>query len=203
MINEYVKRKVALRDTQGCVLCHKPSTTVLFNKSGPDWFYTCDLHLQDNPQFAVPVYGTEYDEVVAKMKDTKRALSMVQTKGGLGNWDGWVNKFISTTNKKKEEDKKDSKEDSKEEKEKTKEENTPANLQREYEQLLDRLTQLQKDTKRYKLSDVMFQNRVDLKERQRIKEIRIKKIQEQYSNTDPTELETKFNFPSVPTTPKE
>lgn len=201
MINEYVKRKVAVRDTQGCVLCHKPSTTVLFNKSGPDWFYTCDLHLQDNPQFAVPVYGTEYESVVEKMKETKRQLSIqAQSKGGLGNWDGWVNKFISTTKSKKE----DSKENSKEEetKEDKKEDAAPLNLQKEYDQLLDRLTELRKANKRYKLSEIMFQNRVDLKERQRIKEIKIKKMQEQYSNTDPTELTSKFDFPSVPTEKK-
>lgn len=199
MINDYTRRKVAVQDTQACYLCHKPTNVVLYNQSGPDWFYTCELHLQNNPQFAVPVYGAEYESILKKMKETKELLNkQVTSKGGVGNWDGWVNKLISSRKSKDDDKEADKKDDQKEDTQDA--ERQEPDLQKQYDMLLDKLTEIKSKNKKYKLSDMMFQNRVDLKERERLRRIRIQKKQEQYSNTDPLELETKFQFPSIPQT---
>lgn len=194
MINEYACRKVALRDTKSCLVCHKPSTTVLYNKSGPDWFYTCDIHLQDNPQFATPVYDKEYENVLTKMKSLKNELNSNAGASG-SSWDSWVSKvFIK---KDKDADKpKD-----------TDPANTPepavrtqAQIQEEYNATLDTLTTLRKKNKMYQLSPQMFESRVQLKKREEMLKEQRRKQEEAYTNTDPDELLTKFSFPQVPNT---
>lgn len=180
MKNEYTARKVALKDMQACLICHKPTTTVLHN--GPDWFYTCDIHLQDNPQFVTALYSTEYKEAVAKLKSIKPPAEAVSV-----GWDGWVSKLL----------KKDGSKD-KEGKEKTPEDQ--AQVQKQYNEQLDLVARLQKQNRGYQLNPIMFDSRIQRKQAEARAKEQKRLNDESYTNTDPQELIEKFAFPSVPKT---
>ncbi|CCH60729.1 hypothetical protein TBLA_0D02250 [Henningerozyma blattae CBS 6284] len=212
MSNEYVKRKVALKDIQPCLICNKPSTTVLFNGDnnnggGADWFYVCDIHLQDNIQFVVPVYSKEYENEVIHLRQLKQKITSTAAIKN-GNWDGWVTKLFAKGTKsstKTDNIEADSAIDADNEDKGTKGQDTkaPADLsalQREYDETLDRITKLQKNNKTYQLSDTFYQSRLERKKQQEKLAARRKQLQESYTNTDPDELLSKFAFPSVPKT---
>ncbi|QLL34548.1 hypothetical protein HG536_0G04100 [Torulaspora globosa] len=195
MINEYVARKVATKDTQPCLICSKPTVTVLYNASGPDWLYTCDIHLHDNPQFAIPIHSMEYQEAVEKLKTLKLQAGQAAAAKGSKSWDGWVS-HIFTKKPAKEED--NSKSDSSNE---SQEAEQPEDVQKKYNQQIDLVANLQKKTRKYQLSDITFSSRIERRNnRQRMAERR-KKEQELYANTDPNELASQFTFPSVPNNP--
>lgn len=198
MSNGYVKRKVALKDMQPCMICSKPATTVLYNQTLRDWIYTCDIHLQDNPNFVVPIHSQEYNDTVAQLQQVKQKLKE-QASNGSGSWDTWVNKMFSKKDSKEDEDKKgvtDSNTETRHESENNNE--TAQNYQDEYNKLLDRMTDLQSKVKNYKLDNTMFQHRLRMKRAQEIVIAKRKKEEANYSNTDPEELEKTFSFPSVP-----
>lgn len=177
MKNEYTARKVALKDMQACLICHKPTTTVLHN--GPDWFYTCEIHLQDNPQFVTPLYSSEYQDAVAKLKDLKPQAETVSA-----GWDGWVSKLL--------------KKGDKDEEEKSTEDQ--AQSQKQYSDQLDKVAQLQKQNRNYQLSHIAFDSRVQRKQAEAKAKEQKRLHDESYTNTDPQELLTKFAFPRVPKT---
>lgn len=204
MINEYIARKVAVKDTQSCLICSMPCTTVLYNNSGPDWFYTCDIHLQDNPHFVVPIYSQEYQDALNKLKILKAKVGDLTNLQGSASWDGWVSK-IFTRKTKETEDAKNDKDGTKEKELDTKTANAAdtadtakKNVQREYSEQLDLVTELQKKNKKYQLSKITFDSRVQRKlDEQKLKAKR--KIEEEnYTNTDPDDLVQKFCFPVVP-----
>lgn len=179
MKNEYTARKVHIKDMQPCLVCHKPTTTVLYN--GIDWFYTCDIHLQDNAQFVKPLYSKEYQDAVTTLK-TLKPPTAVDSNSGL---DGWVTKFLKK-------DKKDGDDKTTDDKDQRRE------LQRQYDEQLDLVVKLQQQNRKYQLSSVLFESRIQRKQLEnRWKEQ--KRIEdENYTNTDPQELQMKFAFPSVP-----
>lgn len=198
MSNEYIKRKVAMKDMQPCMICSKPATTVLYNQTLRDWIYTCDIHLQDNPSFVVPIHSQEYNDTVAKLQLVKQKLKE-QASNGSGSWDTWVNKMFSKKNSKEDKDQKvatDNDTETKNESENTTD--TTENFQDEYNKLLDKMTDLQSKVKNYKLDNTMFQHRLRMKRAQEIAIAKRKKEEANYSNTDPEELEKSFSFPSVP-----
>ncbi|CAI4060484.1 Vfa1p SKDI_05G1980 [Saccharomyces kudriavzevii IFO 1802] len=203
MINQYVARKVALKDMQPCAICSKPSTTVLYNASGPDWLYTCDIHLQDNPQFASPIYSTEYNEALGKLKLVKSKIErLASAKNQIGSWDGWVTKIFSKKEKQKA--------NSSENRESTTTETADAppevegdpdtllETQAEYGKILDEVAELRRTNRKYELAKIMFESRVLKKRTDQLNRERYLKEQENYSNTDPEELLRKHAFPSVP-----
>lgn len=53
--NVYQVKHVAASSARACVLCFKPSATVLITANAKDWFYVCDMHLRD-AQFAQTTY---------------------------------------------------------------------------------------------------------------------------------------------------
>ncbi|EDO17805.1 hypothetical protein Kpol_541p47 [Vanderwaltozyma polyspora DSM 70294] len=203
MINEYVARQVALKDTQPCIICSKPSTTVLYNGSGPDWFYSCNIHLVDNPQFVVPMYTQEYYSSLEELKRLKQESNSL-TQEDLSSWDGWVTKIF---NKKPKEDSKEKEKEKEQEKVKEKEStesvvDRSSELKNEYRKALDRLSELQKKNKKYKLSQIMFESRTQLKQKQAaIAELKRKEA-ESYTNTEPDELLNKYSFPDIPNSTK-
>lgn len=201
MINEYIARKVALKDTQSCLICSMPSTTVLYNNSGPDWFYTCDIHLQDNPHFVTPMYSQEYQDALSKLKILKAKVSELTNSQDSASWDGWVSK-IFTRKAKETEDIKNGKDDAKGKKldtETANEADTPKkSLQREYSEQLDLVTELQKKNRRYQLSKVTFDSRVQRKLDEQKMTAKRKLEEENYTDTDPEDLAQKFAFPIVP-----
>ena len=187
-MNNYVRRQVAPKDMQPCSICHTPSTTVLYNDALKDVLYTCPIHLQDNPSFVTPVHSEEYAATLATLQRLQQQLKAEASKGS-GSWDTWVNRVFA---KKGEEDKKEEKTEKKED------ESTPATLQEQYSQTLDRLTALQQQTRRYKLSDTMFQHRQQARRQQELAVARRQREEANYSNTAPEDLERNFSFPSVP-----
>lgn len=209
MKNEYVKRKVALKDTQACLICNKATTVVLYNASGPDWFYVCEIHLQDNPQFAKPIFSKEYEQEVQHLRQVKQKISATAAIKN-GNWDGWITKLFSKHKDGKNDSKSnnDDNENDKKEEDSPTDDNTSDNkgalpsdltvLQQEYDETLDRVTKLQKSSRAYQLSDISFQNRVQHKKNRDQQELRKKQLAESYTDTDPEELLEKFSFPSVP-----
>lgn len=202
MINEYVARKVALKDMQPCAICSKPSTTVLHNASGPDWLYTCEIHLQDNPQFVIPLYSTEYNEAVAQLKLVKGKMdSLTSAQTQLGSWDGWVTKIFS----KKEKETNNSKDpdptttDSTDTSPQAKNDaEILSETKKQYSKILDKVTELQRKNRKYELAKIMFESRLLRKRTEQVNRERYLKEQENYSNTDPEELLRKHVFPSVP-----
>lgn len=188
MINEYTARKVATKDMQPCLICSKPTVTVLYNASGPDWLYTCDIHLHDNRHFATPIYSAEYQQAVKTLKTLKLQVDEKSATKGSKSWDGWVSHVFA---------KKPQKNDTKEELEE-KDVEGPESLQKKYDQQLDLVANLQRSIKKYQLSDTTFNNRVERRRNQEKMAEKRKKEQELYANTDPNILTSQFAFPSVP-----
>ncbi|GAV56263.1 hypothetical protein ZYGR_0BB00400 [Zygosaccharomyces rouxii] len=184
MKNEYTARKVGIKDMQPCMVCHKPTTTVLY--SGVDWFYTCDIHLQDNPQFVTPLYSKEYQDAVTKLKALKPP-AVVNSGGGL---DGWVTKLLRKDKKEKDGDGNGDKT--------ANEKDQRQELQRQYDEQLDLVSRLQRQNRKYQLSRIVFDSRIQRKQLESKWKEQKRIEDENYTNTDPQELETKFAFPSVP-----
>lgn len=196
MNNEYVKRKVALKDMQSCIICQKPVTTVLYNQSGPDWLYTCDIHLRDNTNFVIPQYNNEYESTLQELQKVKLQLK-IQASNGTGSWDTWISKiFVKKSTSDKDNDDEDSKKKIETDLEESKA--PPVNMQAEYNRLVDKMTELQQKNRNYKLSDNMFMHRTQLKRKQELLIAKRKQEEANYSNTDPNELKAKFSFPDVP-----
>lgn len=199
MENVYTKRKVAQNDTQCCLVCYKPTTCVLHNASIQDWFYCCELHLQDNPQFAKPIYPPGYEETLSKLKELKSKLD-AQKARGAGTWDSWVNKLIT----RKAHNEKSSKEDTDKKDKKGSDDSATATtapelqLDKEYQQTLDLITKYRENLRNYELSKVMFESRLDLKRRAHVLKAKRQREQEAYTNTDPEVLQAQFSFPDVP-----
>ncbi|CAB4254351.1 similar to Saccharomyces cerevisiae YER128W Protein that interacts with Vps4p and has a role in vacuolar sorting [Maudiozyma barnettii] len=199
MSNEYVKRKVALKDMNPCMICSKPATTVLFNQTLKDLIYTCDIHLIENPGFVVPIHSQEYNSTVAELQRVKLQLK-VQASNGSGSWDTWVNKIFTKRNSSKDsENSDDTKKDETPTPVKEDQDKLPAiDYQSEYNKLLDKMTELQMKVRNFKLNDNMFQHRLQTKKAQQIAIAKRKKEEANYSNTKPEELEKVFSFPTVP-----
>ncbi|SCV04134.1 LAME_0H16028g1_1 [Lachancea meyersii CBS 8951] len=205
MSNLYTRRSVAEKDSQPCLVCYLPTTCVLYNASIQDWFYCCEMHIKDNPGFAKPVYSAEYNDAIERMTIVKQKLEVERTKRG-SSWDSWVNKLISKGPKQDKEDSnansdvnaKETAETKPEDAAKPTAESEPQLLKSEYQKLADQVAHGQKNTRSFSLSPVMFESRLDAKKRSYMLKMKSKREQETYTNTDPDELQTKFNFPSIP-----
>lgn len=208
MENKYTKRLVGAKDTRMCTICHKPTTTVLYNGSGPDWIYCCPLHLVDNPQLATPMYDEEYGKVVDELKVVKSQLDSVSSgrKGGSGgNWDVWVTSIFNNR-KRQDADKEGTDGDTQQsvknmEAAKEDEEVNVVALKQKYDSLLDKMHALQKGNKQYQLHDKMFQYRVQRLQQQAVAQKKHKQEQQRYTNTTVDELQNKLKFPEVPRNP--
>ncbi|CUS22966.1 LAQU0S07e04258g1_1 [Lachancea quebecensis] len=204
MQNQYTKRKVAPRDAHPCLVCLKPTTCVLYNASIQDWFHCCELHLQDNPQFAKPVYPAGYQDALGELAELKRALD-AQRVHGSGSWDAWVNRLISRKSKSEDDKGKESEKDTakgsgKDSDKDSDKEPSPDGVDaaRAYQQALDRVARYRENLRTYSLSQIMFEGRLEAQKRASALKQRRQREQEAYTNTDPDELQTKFAFPSVP-----
>lgn len=62
-INDYLSRRVADTDSKSCLICYKPTSTVLLSSNKVDFFYVCPSHLNDE-QFAAPVKPQTYQDLV-------------------------------------------------------------------------------------------------------------------------------------------
>ena len=222
MNNSYTRRKVATKDQKPCLICSKPTTTVLYNQSGPDWLYTCDLHLEDNPHFVTRIYSEAYTSTLRELEGVRRELDRLEGTGRSGHgsgasWDVWVSKIFdskksatsdtttttttTTTNTQASSPPPPPTTDNTATATATTATAQTSSLQQRYNVLLDRLAELRRQERghrNYKLSDQMFEYRL-LRRQQQLKQL-AKRRQEaaNYSNTDPDELAAKFQFPEVP-----
>ncbi|KAJ5711595.1 hypothetical protein N7488_005751 [Penicillium malachiteum] len=58
LTNVYHLRRVADTSSKSCLICYKPSTSVLITPDNKDFFYVCPAHLQDR-HFCTPVVDKE------------------------------------------------------------------------------------------------------------------------------------------------
>ncbi|SCV00737.1 LANO_0F08350g1_1 [Lachancea nothofagi CBS 11611] len=191
MGNLYTRRTVAQKDAQPCMICFTPTTCVLFNSSIQDWFHCCEIHFQDNPGFAKPVYPASYHDAMDNLKVVKQQLDTEKSQGAR-TWDSWVNKMIS---------RKPSKEDVKSEVEAEAKDDSRSKeetLGSEYQELLDKISKLRKELRTYSLSQIMYESRLDAKKRNHSLKAKLKREQDAYTNTNPDDLQAKFAFPTVP-----
>ncbi|CCE64253.1 hypothetical protein TPHA_0H00430 [Tetrapisispora phaffii CBS 4417] len=205
MINKYKANKVALKDAKSCIVCHRLSQVCLFNETGPDWFYSCPVHLENNAMLARPIYSKEYNDALSEMKQLKQQIGVLESKG-RESWDGWVANIFSkkkvdanVTNSGTEVD--NGKEGSSEESAETSQNDSTLDLsalKKKYDGMLDQIAQMQKNNKLYELSNLMFQNRVEIKRRQDNLLAQKKQEEKNFTNTQPEEILQNFSFPSVP-----
>ncbi|GME83713.1 unnamed protein product [Ambrosiozyma monospora] len=70
--NLYKKRKVQATQSKSCLICYKPTDTVLITLNSKDWFYVCDVHLSDS-NFCDVVYMDDSNN--DKMKDLEKLVN--------------------------------------------------------------------------------------------------------------------------------
>ena len=189
---------------------------MLYNQSGPDWLYTCDLHLEDNPHFVTRVYSEAYSDTLRELEGVRRELEKVESLGrnSRASWDVWVSKIFDSRAGSADTSSGGSNSNSNSNTTDTKTSPTTttttestatataqSSLQQRYNALLDRLAELRRQEqgrRNYKLSEQMFEYRL-LRRQQRLRQL-AKRRQEaaNYSNTDPDEIAAKFQFPEVP-----
>ncbi|KAJ5790517.1 uncharacterized protein N7518_007528 [Penicillium psychrosexuale] len=58
LTNVYHVRRVADTSAKACLICYKPSTSVMITPDNKDFFYVCPAHLQDK-NFCSPIVDTE------------------------------------------------------------------------------------------------------------------------------------------------
>lgn len=187
MKNLYLRRQVASHDARPCLICQTPTCVVLYNDSGPDWFPCCEIHLKGNPTFAEPVYSSEYHALLAELESLGSKTAHRQQGGG---WDTWVAMLARGKPKVPTTESETNDEDETEKK-------PMQDVNDARAALMDKIAALQQ-TKQYNLSDIMFNSRTArLRQLQERREAQ-RKQERLYSNTDPDELITKFQFPEVP-----
>ena len=108
--NIYHHRRVAATSAKPCMICHKPSTSVLITRDNKDFFYTCTGHLLDRG-FAIPVVDEAEEERKRKKEELDKAIEEVKKE--------WEEKVKKRRKDKKERDK--DKDKANDEKEKTEE----------------------------------------------------------------------------------
>ncbi|KAJ6012723.1 hypothetical protein N7499_012673 [Penicillium canescens] len=187
LTNVYHVRRVADTSAKACLICYKPSTSVMVTPDHKDFFYVCPAHLQDK-HFCSPIIDTEGQAARAKEEAMAKEIEMVKKE------------YEEKQRRKKEREKESSREDKEdkakskdESKDKDKSKNSNTNDEKERD---ERIASIQKGTGIEKKTDDsprvfalhknFYQMRID---RQRNIEI-AKRNQERLKNPS--------LFPSVP-----
>lgn len=203
MKNEYIRKKVAAKDRKACIVCGNPTVTVLLNPSASDWFYTCEIHLANNPQFAQPVYPKEYHALLDSLGPLKERIDTLQRKQ-RNTWDQWINKFLdSKPHQAKATDSAsaaaNAAADPQPNAEPAATPPTLDSLKKEYQDALDKLAVMRESASTFSLNDLVLQTRAQrLNKLSRLQQQ--KRLEhESYTNTDPSDLLLNMHFPDVPT----
>ncbi|KAJ6000722.1 hypothetical protein N7481_001131 [Penicillium waksmanii] len=77
LTNIYHLRRVADTSSKACLICYKPSTSVLITPDNKDFFYVCPAHLQDR-HFCSAIVDT--DGEAAREKEKKMAEEIEKVK---------------------------------------------------------------------------------------------------------------------------
>lgn len=118
--NLYKVKHVADNASKACVLCYKPTNTVLITTNTKDWFYVCEIHLKDK-NYAKLIYcndsgvNTESEwrsqcEKISRLQSNIMKLER-EEKANEDKKNGWLNNLPSWNSKKE-----DKQEDNKEKK---------------------------------------------------------------------------------------
>lgn len=192
--NEYNVKQVAAGDSKSCVICYKPSSTVLLSSNKADFFYVCPVHLQDD-HFAVPVKPENYESLL-KLK-TELGLKVETLERQLEENKPYIWSKLSTyvmpgsggkkdDKNNKDDDKKD---DTKDVKSSNKYESIQTELRTVKKDLADTNTLIENfKFKTYQLDQNIYRSRVQQQVKAKQNKVIAQKIQ-----LDPT------FFPSVPT----
>ncbi|KAL4785743.1 VPS4-associated protein 1 [Aspergillus varians] len=70
-------RRVADTAARACLICHKPSSSVLITPNNKDYFYVCPIHLKDR-HFCSPIINAEEEEAKKKAEAMAREIEKVK-----------------------------------------------------------------------------------------------------------------------------
>ncbi|KAL5000723.1 VPS4-associated protein 1 [Aspergillus recurvatus] len=70
-------RRVADTAAKACLICHKPSSSVLITPNSKDYFYVCPVHLKDR-QFCSPIVDAEEEAAKKKAEAMAREIEKVK-----------------------------------------------------------------------------------------------------------------------------
>ncbi|KAJ5133912.1 hypothetical protein N7526_005277 [Penicillium atrosanguineum] len=77
LTNVYHLRRVADTSSKACLICHKPSTSVLITPDNRDFFYVCPAHLQDR-HFCSPIINAEAEAARRKEEEMAKEIEKVK-----------------------------------------------------------------------------------------------------------------------------
>ncbi|KAJ5907833.1 hypothetical protein N7495_000515 [Penicillium taxi] len=77
LTNVYHLRRVADTSAKACMICFKPSTSVMITADSKDFFYVCPAHLQDR-NFCSPVVDTEGKAKRLKEEQMAKEIELVK-----------------------------------------------------------------------------------------------------------------------------
>ncbi|KAL3481611.1 VPS4-associated protein 1 [Aspergillus californicus] len=74
--NTWHLRRVADTSARSCLICHKPSSSVLITPNNKDFFYVCPIHLQDR-HFCSAIVNEEEEAAKKKAEEMAREIEKV------------------------------------------------------------------------------------------------------------------------------
>ncbi|KGO68491.1 Protein of unknown function DUF1742, fungi [Penicillium italicum] len=77
LTNVYHVRRVADTSAKACLICYKPSTSVMITPDNKDFFYVCPAHLQDK-HFCSPIVDTEGQAKRLKEEEMNKEIEKVK-----------------------------------------------------------------------------------------------------------------------------
>ncbi|CAP99116.1 Pc22g18280 [Penicillium rubens Wisconsin 54-1255] len=77
LTNVYHVRRVADTSAKACLICYKPSTSVMITPDNKDFFYVCPAHLQDK-HFCSPIIDTEGQAKRLKEEEMAKEIEKVK-----------------------------------------------------------------------------------------------------------------------------
>ncbi|CDM27882.1 hypothetical protein DTO013E5_9054 [Penicillium roqueforti] len=77
LTNVYHVRRVADTSAKACLICYKPSTSVMITPDNKDFFYVCPAHLQDK-NFCSPIVDTEGQAKRLKEEEMAKEIEKIK-----------------------------------------------------------------------------------------------------------------------------
>lgn len=178
--NLYGVKHVADNSCKACILCFKPTNTVLITGDKKDWFYVCTVHLTDK-NFAKLVYcdalgkdtEAEWRKLCGTVESLQRELHKIEKKerDKLIKEKSWLTVIPSWGGKKDEPSKDEKKEEGKENEKKTGEESGSKRenekitrskelVTSELQEVEQKLTAFERENIKYRLEKVFYRGRL-------------------------------------------
>lgn len=109
--NEYQLRLVAESNSKSCLVCYKPTTSVLLAGNSADFFYICPGHLKDE-SFSTPIHPEAYTKHLGDRSELEKKIVVANEKADASKPYSW-NKIMTSMgwkNDKKQEEQPESEE---------------------------------------------------------------------------------------------